>query len=179
MGSVGLGPHRLTSSEPDSARLASPTLHPVPVALYGRHMKPLQLFLTSLLWCACVDGARDGSTEDSADAADTRSEVDTGGLTCGKCVQLWHTDYVDFGGYQHLCRIDDATGSRCCPTRGDTGCPEDHWGYEWQACEQVSEAFGVAYCIDEDARVQGRELQQRGALCAEEALGCDPLPRQN
>lgn len=161
-------------------------VHALPRSRALRNLDDMRsiILVLPLLLSACVDGTRDGSAADSAqagDATDARdaSEVDTGGVTCGKCVQVWHTDYVDFGGYQHLCRIEDATGLRCCPTRGDTGCPEDHWGYAWRACDQVREAFGVVYCIDEDARVQGRELQQRGALCAEEALGCDPLPRQN
>lgn len=141
------------------------------------------LLALPFLASACIDGSRDGSTTDSAetaDAPDTRdaSEVDTGGVTCGKCVQVWHTETVFFGSSLHHCVIDNETGAQCCPTRGDTNCCGSgvvtcpSAGYEWHTCEDVREAFGRVFCADDDAYVNGGKVSQRGALCTTEETGC-------
>ncbi len=91
---------------------------------------------------ACVDEPAREVVDAADDASDARQDADTGGVTCGKCVRLWHTESVDVGGYLHPCAVEDATGLQCCPTLGDTGCPSAPDGYEWRICADVREAFG-------------------------------------
>lgn len=143
------------------------------------------IFTASQCFAACIDDQKSGSdatiNQDAVgEIADVRQEVDTGGLTCGKCARLWHTDILFENGFDVICRVDDATNIYCCPTKGDTGCPEERVGYEWRACADVQAAFGTPYCMDDDAYVQGGVTSNRGALCAEESIGCtNGLPRSN
>jgi len=148
--------------------------------------------LLAFALASCIDGTRDGFSISDSSSVDTRadvsdiaddtrdaSEVDTGGLTCGKCVQVWHAETVATPNGVYSCARNNQTGEICCPTQGDTGCPEALHEYEWRVCADVREAFGVVYCADSNAYVDGHKTSERGALCAEENFGCGTLPRQN
>lgn len=154
-------------------------VHALPRSRALRNLDGMRSIILALplLLSACVDGTRDGSTADSvetADATDARdaSEVDTGGVTCGKCVRLWHTEERVRNGRTWTCLVEDATGVVCCEDAGDTGCLPLQSHFEWAECSEVIEVFGVVGCADDDAYVRGGVVSPTGARCQQEVAGC-------